>query len=92
MLVTGLAGILLFLMLFSEHPATSTNLQILVLNPLALFFIPAVVRKRKTRWFLISGICIFAFLLGGFIQNYPIEMDFVALCLLLRVLRHRYDK
>ena len=92
MLVTGLAGILLFLMLFSEHPATSTNLQILVLNPLALFFIPAVVKRRKTRWFLINGIFIFAFLLGGFIQNYPLEMYFVALCLLLRVLRHRYDK
>ena len=92
MLVTGLAGILLFLMLFSEHPATSTNLQILVLNPQALFFIPAVVKRRKTRWFLINGIFIFAFLLGGFIQNYPLEMYFVALCLLLRVLRHRYDK
>lgn len=92
MLATGLAGILLFLMLFSEHPATSTNLLILVLNPLALCFIPAVARKRQTRWFLVSEICIFAFFIGYFVQNYPAEMEFVALCLLLRVLRHRYVK
>ena len=92
MAFTGLAGILLFLMIFSQHPTTSINLQILVLNPLALVFIPSVIRKKKTRWFAISAICICLFFIGGIIQDYAEGINLLALCLLLRFLRHINDK
>ncbi len=93
MLVTGLPGLLLLLMFFSEHPATSTNLQILVLNPMALVFLPAVIRRRHTRWFTISLICLVAFFIGGIWQDYAEGMELVALSLLLRYWIHRrHDK
>ena len=92
MLATGLPGCLLLLMFFSQHPSTSTNLQILVLNPLSLFFIPSVARGRKTRWFTISLWCIIAFIVGDLLQDYAEGMECVALCLLLRYWRHRHDK
>ena len=34
MLLCGLAGIVLFLMLFSQHPTVRVNFQLLLLNPL----------------------------------------------------------
>lgn len=92
MLLTGLPGCLLLLMLFSEHPATSTNLQILLANPLALLFIPAVAKRKHTRWFTISLIFTVLFLIGGIWQDYAEGMECVALCLLLRYWRHRNDK
>ena len=92
MLVTGLAGIIIVLMFFSEHPATSTNLQVLILNPLPLFFIPQVLRRRKTRWFKISMIMTLLFLAGAFLQDYAEGLEIVALCLLTRYVRHRNDK
>jgi len=93
MLLTGLPGLLLLLMFFSEHPATSTNLQILLLNPVALFFLPAVIRRRRTRWFTISLFCLVAFFIGGIWQDYAEGMEIVALSLLLRYWTHRrHDK
>lgn len=93
MLLTGLTGLILLLMFFSEHPATSSNLQILVLNPLALFFLPLVLMRRRTRWFNISLCCLVAFFIGSFWQDYAEGMECVALCLLLRYMIHRrHDK
>ena len=92
MLTSGLAGCVLLLMVFSEHPATSLNLQLLLLNPLALLFIPAVARRRKTCWFNIMLGFIVAFLIGGLWQHYAEGMYFVALCLLLRYWTHHNDK
>lgn len=92
MLATGLAGCVLFIMIFSQHPTTSINLQILVLNPLALLFIPSVIRKRKTHWFTISAVCTALFLIGAIWQDYAEGMGIVALILLLRFLRHIHDK
>ena len=86
MLLQGLAGCVLFVMLFSQHPTTSTNLQILLLNPLPLFFIPAVIRRRPTRWWKILPAMAVLFLLGSIFQHYAEGMMIVALCLLLRVL------
>jgi len=92
MLVTGVAGCVLTLMIFSEHPATSLNLQLLMLNPVQLLFIPAVLKRRPTRWFLVYAVLLVLFLLGSFFQDYAEGMEIVALCLLLRSLIHHHDK
>ena len=92
MLVTGLCGCILTLMIFSEHPATSINLQLLMLNPLQLLFIPAVLKRKKTRWFQVYALLLLLFLLGGFFQDYARGMEIVALCLLIRSVIHNHDK
>jgi hypothetical protein len=92
MTLSGLAGLALFIMIFSEHPTTSINLQILILNPLSLFFIWPVLKGRRTAWFTLSMLCTMAFLLGSFWQDYAEGMEIVALCLLLRYWRHYHDK
>ena len=89
MLCQGLAGCVLFVMLFSQHPTTSTNLQILLLNPLPLFFIPSILRRRQpTRWWKILAIMIVLFIIGGFFQQYAEGMSILALCLLIRFIIH----
>ena len=93
MSLTGLAGCLLFVMLFSEHPTTSTNLQILLFNPLWLFFIPSVVRRKPSRYWVVLLVCIVLFFLGGQLQDYAEGMEILALCLLTRYCSHlRNDK
>ncbi len=87
LLMQGLAGCVLFVMLFSQHPTTSTNLQILLLNPIALGFIPAVIRKKNKTWPKIQIAMIVLFLIGSIFQHYAEGMLIVALCLLLRVIR-----
>ena len=92
MTATGIVGIVLFLMIFSEHPTTSLNLQILIFNPMSLFFIWPVWKGRKTVWFTHSMVLTMAFFLGSYWQDYAEGMEFVALCLLLRYWRHHNDK
>ncbi|UKK49871.1 DUF4105 domain-containing protein [Prevotella sp. E13-17] len=92
MLLTGIAGCVLTILFFSQHPTTSTNLQILVLNPIALAFIPNFLKKKKSRWFHINAIFIIIFFIGSFWQDYAEGMEIVALCLLLRIIRHYNDK
>lgn len=87
LLMQGLAGCVLFVMLFSQHPTTSTNLQILLLNPLALGFIHAVIRKKNKTWPKIQMAMVILFFIGGIFQHYAEGMYIVALCLLLRVIR-----
>lgn len=88
MLLTGLAGCVLFVMVFSEHPATSANLQLLLLNPLPLFFVWKVARGRKTRWFAIQAVLLVLFCVGGLWQSYAEGMYVVAACVLTRCWRH----
>ena len=85
MTIQGLAGCVLFVMLFSKHPTTSTNLQILLLNPLPLFFIPSVIRQNVTRWQKILLTMIILYLIGSIFQHYAEGMIIVALSLLLRI-------
>lgn len=93
MLLTGLAGCVLFVMLFSEHPATSTNLQILLLNPIALFFIPSIVRRKPTHYWNVLLVCLCLFFAGWWIQDYAEGMEILALCLLSRYCSHKaHDK
>lgn len=94
MALMGVAGCLIVLMFFSEHPATSTNLQVLLLNPLHLFFLPAVVRRKpKTRYWTILLTLVLLFFVGSLWQHYAEGMIFLALCLLIRYWSHlRNDK
>ena len=92
MIASGLAGCILFMMLFSEHPTTSTNLQLLLLNPLPLLYVWQVARGVKSRWFAIQAVLIALFFVGGLLQSYAEGTYILALCLLLRDLRHYHDK
>ena len=88
LLSAGLAGILLFLMVFSEHPTVRVNLQLLLLNPLPLVFLCSVVKSlRKSLshiWWRIWEVLIILFLIGGFFQQYAEGMYVLALTLLTR--------
>ena len=89
MLLQGLAGCVLFAMLFSQHPTTSTNLQLLLLNPLPLFFIPAILKRKKhTYWWTILLAMIILFIIGRCFQVYAEGMIILALCLLIRYCSH----
>ena len=86
MLLQGLAGGVLFVMIFSQHPTTSLNLQLLLLNPLPLYFIPTVLKRRKTCWWIILAAMIVLFAIGSLFQHYAEGMLIVALSLLIRVI------
>jgi hypothetical protein len=88
MTVTGLAGCVLFVMLFSQHPATSTNLQLLLVNPVHLFFLPAVLRRRKTRYWTVLLVMVLLLFAGCFFQRYATLTPFLALSLLIRYCIH----
>ena len=86
--VSGLAGVILFAMIFSLHPTVSSNLQILCLNPLNLILVFKAVKREKSGrqywYFKFLPICIVLFLIGAIFQNYAEGMIFVALSLLIR--------
>ncbi len=88
MMVTGLAGCVLTVMIFSEHPATSLNLQLLLVNPIHLFFLPAVLKRRKTRYWTVLLIMSVLFLAGRFLQDYATGMEILACCLIIRFCSH----
>ena len=88
MTAQGLVGLILFVMLFSQHPTTSTNLQLLMFNPLPFFFLPAVIRGRATRWWILQAALFVLFVIGSLFQSYAEGMIIVALCLLLRSAIH----
>jgi hypothetical protein len=78
MLLCGLSGIVLFAMLFSQHPTVRLNLQLLLLNPLPLFFIWPML-KGKCRWqYTMWIILICCFIVGSFWQTYAEGMMTVA--------------
>lgn len=61
-------GILLFCMLFSQHPTVSLNFQILLFNPL-LFWLAHPKCRVQRRWEIILG-CAVLFLILGVAQSY----------------------
>lgn len=89
----GLAGLILFAMVFSQHPTVSLNLQILLLNPLSVAFVYPVINQEvrgNYHWYWdFLGICLLLFLIGGFFQNYAEGMTLLASVLLIRVLTNR---
>ena len=88
MLLTGLAGCVLLLMVFSQHPATSLNLQLLLINPLHLFYIPAILRRRKSTYWTALPVMVVLFIIGRTLQVYADGMVILALCLLSRYCIH----
>ncbi len=92
MLTQGSVGLVLFVMIFSQHPTTSINFQLLLFNPLPFFFLPAVIRRKESKWQKLLFSMIILFVIGSFIQSYAEGMIIVALCLLIRVITHYYLK
>ncbi len=88
MFLTGACGLILFAMIFSQHPTVSLNLQILLLNPLNLVFLWSASKKIKEgqpcKWQKAWTVLIVLFLLGGIMQSYAEGIYFVALSLLYR--------
>lgn len=79
--VYGVIGIVLTLMLFSEHPTVKINLQILICNPL-IFYFTFPKTKLKCRWMCILILCLM-FFLGNAIQSYAEGVNIMALALCL---------
>ncbi|MCD8296935.1 MAG: DUF4105 domain-containing protein [Prevotella sp.] len=88
LIADGLVGIIIFLMLFSEHPTTSTNLQLLLFNPLPLIFVYRVtrnvIRKKHDKFWFFAACVLILFLIGGIFQDYAEGTCILALSLLLR--------
>ena len=86
--ITGLVGIVLFVMIFSQQPTVRINLQILLLCPLSLVYLfPVIKRLRKQeihRYIKVWCILLCIFLCLSFFQHYAEGMIIVALSLLLR--------
>ena len=88
MVGTGALGIVLFLMVFSEHPTVSINLQLLLFNPLPWFFLWPVIKRRKTRYWKVTFVLFFLFMIGSLFQHYAEGLWCLALCLLLQSYIH----
>ena len=88
LLVCGLVGIILFAMIFSQHPTVRLNLQILLFCPFTLLYIYSSVKKGREKQFY-KGMKVWCallilFLIGGLFQHYAEGIRFLALSLLLR--------
>jgi hypothetical protein len=92
MVTTGVFGIVLTLMLFSQHPTVSLNLQILLLNPLPWFFLLPVIKGRGRRYWLLTSVLTILFLMGGLFQSYAEGIQRLACCLLLQSCIHLLRK
>lgn len=89
-LVQAAIGTLLFVMLFSEHPTTTLNLQFLLCNPLVWFYLPSIARQRRTRWWGLLAALVAAFFIGGIWQTYAEGFWCLALCLLMQSIIHLF--
>ena len=88
MLADGLAGIIVLALFFSEHPTTSTNLQIFLFNPIPIIYIYSVYKGKKTYW-NISLAMLICFFIGGIWQDYAEGTEILALCLLTRCISNK---
>lgn len=96
LLVQGVCGVILFLMIFSQHPTVRVNLQLLMLSPLALFFGCQAIRHELRRcksgsgmmhWFWYVNmlcICLAMVLIGFNLQWVDVSVLLLALSLLCR--------
>ncbi len=87
LVVTGIIGLVLLAMVFSQHPTVSLNFQMLVFNPLSLLFVVPVTKSLRQGkpspylailgWMVAIGI-----LLGVFFQFYAEGVMLLAIFLL----------
>lgn len=89
MILNGLAGFILFLMIFSKHPTVSLNFQILAICPLSLFFAYSAIKKLRQHqfpsYFKFWSALLLLFFALGYWQNYAEGMFIMALSLLIRM-------
>ena len=93
MLATGFGGLLVFTMYFSQHPTTSTNLMIFMLNPLPLFFIRSIYRAEKkgaqcTWWKIWMTLGLLSLISGLLIQDFDNSMVLMSVAISLRAAMH----
>ena len=88
MVISGVIGVVLFLMLFSQHPTVSLNLQIILFNPIHWLFLWPVIRGKNTIYWKILAVLCVLFLIGGLFQSYAEGIWILALCLLLQCIMH----
>ena len=85
--ICGIAGLLPFAMIFSQHPFVQINLQLLVLNPLWLYLMSPWT-KWKHRW-NVALVMVVLFFIGNIFQSYAEGMNILALSLLVRIISNR---
>ena len=92
MLLSGIPGIILTAMLFSQHPTVRVNLLLLIFNPLPLLMAWRATRRtikhQKDYWWALWAILLVAGMIGGKFQSYPDSMVILALSLLFRPIAH----
>ena len=88
--ICGIAGLLPFAMIFSQHPFVQINLQLLVLNPLWLFLMSPWT-KWKHRW-NVALVMVILFFVGNIFQSYAEGMNILALSLLVRIISNRLKR
>ncbi len=88
LIVTGLPGLILLAMVFSQHPTVQVNFQMLILNPLNLLFVYKVskrMRKGGMHWYYnVWGTLLVISLFMQIWQDYAEGMIILALSLLMR--------
>ena len=98
MIITGIAGLIIVTMFLSQHPTTSTNLMVLMLNPVPLFFIRKIYTsakaKRKCSWWKIWMVMSILMLMSSVIlQDIDPSMFVTAGVILMRASQHlRYER
>ena len=81
-------GVLLFLMLFSQHPTVRVNFQIFMFNPLFFIFaFPKVMKKWGGYAILVS---LMIFLVGNIFQTYAEGTNVLAFALLTTFLPYLF--
>ncbi len=92
MAAIGIMGLLLTLMLFSQHPTVRLNLQYILLNPLPWLFLWPVARRRQTAYWTITVMLAVLFLAGGLLQSYAEGIWSIGVAMLLQGCLHIYLK
>ena len=87
-LLTGVPGLILFAMIFSQHPTVQINFQLLILNPLNLIFAWQTIknlRKGKIHWYYeVWDLMLILAIFLQIWQQYAEGISILALSLLIR--------
>ena len=92
MLLSSIPGLILTIMIFSQHPCVNINLLLFLFQPLPLFFMWKTEKNKFQKAWWIFWLCsILLGCLGALWQTYPSGIIFVALSLLTRPLVHLWS-